>query len=107
MGVKRNLAARRVLAIGLLGSTISSLAPTQAGEVERPADVGAPTRLAPVLVIGTNILAEEVSLGENRQPEWAARRRFVTTRIYVQPPWQGESEGGLDCAIPRARKAKD
>src|SRR5882724_10990375 len=55
-----------------------------------------PVAMPPVTVTATNELAEETPLGPNRQPEWTARRRFATTRIYVQPPWQFEAESGWD-----------
>lgn len=66
-----------------------------------PGDTNAPAAMAPIFVYGTNTLGEELPLGENQQPEWTARRRFVTTRIYVQPPWQVETELGYDGAFPR------
>jgi hypothetical protein len=40
-------------------------------------------------------------MGPNQQPEWTARRRFAITRIYVQPPWQAETEFGWDAIYPR------
>jgi len=58
-------------------------------------------RLPEVVVYGTNVLREEAPLGENQQPAWTARRRFATTRIYVQPPWQVETEFGWDATYAR------
>src|ERR1017187_5426493 len=55
-----------------------------------------PTRLHEVTVTGTNALKEDALTGPNQQPEWTARRRWATTRVYVQPPWQIETEIGLD-----------
>src|SRR5262245_28825061 len=69
-----------------------------------PGDTNAPASLAPVFVYGTNTLVEELPMGENQQPEWTARRRFATTRIYVQPPWQVETEFGWDGTFPRNGK---
>ena len=51
---------------------------------------------------GEPTLKEEQPVGENQQPEWTARRRFVTTRVYVQPPWQVESETGWDATYARS-----
>ncbi len=52
---------------------------------------------------GTNppALNEEMPIDAYGQPVWTARRRFVTTRVYVQPPWQAELELGYDGAYPR------
>ena len=61
-----------------------------------------PTELPPITILGTNTAAaEDLPIGPNQQPEWTARRRFTTTRVYVQPPWQAEVEIGLDNTIPR------
>ena len=57
------------------------------------------TQLPEVSVLGTNVLREDLLIGENKQPEWTARRRFVTTRVYVQPPWQIETEISYDGAF--------
>jgi hypothetical protein len=76
------------------------LAPAQSGE----GGTNPPTQLDAVFVYGTNTLLEEIPLGPNQQPEWTARRRFVTTRIYVQPPWQVETELGWDGAFLRNGK---
>jgi hypothetical protein len=58
-------------------------------------------RLPPLKVIGTNNLVEETAFGQNLQPEWTARRRFTTTRVYVQPPWQVETELSWDATYAR------
>ena len=63
-----------------------------------------PTRLHEVTVTGTNALKEDALTGPNQQPEWTARRRWATTRVYVQPPWQIETEIGLDSTFPRQGK---
>lgn len=69
---------------------------TQSGEVTTP-----PTRLPEVTVTDDEPLNEERPIGANNQPEWTARRRFTTTRVYVQPPWQFEAESGWDATYPR------
>jgi hypothetical protein len=52
---------------------------------------------------------ESTLVGENRQPEWTTRRRFPTTRVYVQQPpgawglsqwWRMDDSRGVD---PRHR----
>src|ERR1043166_4206185 len=63
-----------------------------------------PVAMPPITVTATNELAEEAPLGPNQQPEWTARRRFTTTRIYVQPPWQIEVESGWDAQYFRSHK---
>jgi hypothetical protein len=45
-----------------------------------------------VIVTGDSVLNVDSLIGENRQPEWTAHRRFPTTRVYVLPPWQVEFE---------------
>jgi hypothetical protein len=65
---------------------------------------GSPPRLSEVSVLGTNALRENLLMGDNQQPEWTARRRFVTTRVYVQPPWQVETELGYDGSFGRVGK---
>lgn len=60
----------------------------------------APTRLAPVLVTGQQVPGENKVLGSYSQPEWTARRRFATTRVYVQPEGQVEVELGTIFARP-------
>jgi hypothetical protein len=62
-----------------------------------------PARLPEVTVTGTQPLNEEQPVGANQQPEWTARRRFVTTRVYVQPPWQVEMETGWDATFSAQR----
>ena len=63
-----------------------------------------PTRLPEVTVTGEKPLNEEQPIGENQQPEWAARRRFTNARVYVQPPWQVEAESGWDATYGRSGK---
>lgn len=75
------------------------LAQTRMDDITSSPTNGAPTRLPEVTVVGTNALREDFLLGENQQPEWTARRRFVTTRVYVQPPWQVETELSYDGAF--------
>jgi hypothetical protein len=84
----------------LLGSALSA---TVAGAATNDA---APTRLPEVTVVATNVLREEMPLGNYHQPEWTARRRFVTTRVYVQPEGQVETEVGLDMTAPREGKSQ-
>src|SRR5436305_1672173 len=62
-------------------------------------------RLPAVTVTATNHLKEDFLFGDNLQPEWTTRRRFTTTRLYVHPPWQIETELGLDVTLPRSGKA--
>jgi hypothetical protein len=72
---------------------------TQPAEVTNP-----PTRMPEVTVTGEQPLTEEIPLGDNQQPEWTARRRFATTRVYVQPPWQVESETGWQADYERSHR---
>lgn len=58
----------------------------------------AATKLDPVTVVGTTVPGEVKAMGGYDQPEWTARRRFVTTRVYVQPEGQAEVELGYDFA---------
>ena len=60
-----------------------------------------PLPMPPVTVTATNTLHEEALMGPNQQPEWTARRPFGITRVYVQPPWQVETEFGWDAMYPR------
>ncbi|HXI83042.1 MAG TPA: hypothetical protein VNL17_03010 [Verrucomicrobiae bacterium] len=60
-----------------------------------------PLPMPAVTVTATNDLSEETLIGPNQQPEWTTRRRFAITRIYVQPPWQAETEFGWDAVYPR------
>jgi hypothetical protein len=63
------------------------------GVAETATESGSLVRsMPPVIVTATNTLAEDQSIGPNNQPEWTARRRFAITRIYVQPPWQVDTE---------------
>lgn len=77
--------------------------PAQTSSSETPGEVTTPpARLPEVTVTGQQPLNEDRPLGDNQQPEWTARRRFVTTRIYVQPPWQVEEETGWDATYGRS-----
>ena len=96
----------RVAVMALLGSTSWLLAQPQVDNKESSRGVGSRSILPTVTVIGTNVLSEEQPFGDNQQPEWTARRRFATTRVYVQPPWQVETEVGWDAAFPRHGKSQ-
>jgi hypothetical protein len=64
----------------------------QSGEsTEKPGRSEEPTRL-PEVTVTAPAVEEEAPVGENRQPEWTVHRRFSTTRVYVQPPWQIQFE---------------
>jgi len=82
-----------VLIAALVGWTAGGLAQTNP-----------PIRLPEVEVTGLNAPQEDLPIGPSQQPEWTARRRFATTRIYVQPPWQVETELGWDATFPRTGK---
>ena len=75
---------------------------TSYGDVQPSEITTPPTRLPEVTVTGEPTLKEDKPIGENQQPEWTARRRFVTTRVYVQPPWQVEAETGWDATYGRS-----
>ncbi len=53
-----------------------------------------------MLVTGQQVPGENKVLGSYSQPEWTARRRFATTRVYVQPEGQVEVELGTIFARP-------
>ena len=57
--------------------------------------------LPPVHVTGEAEVAEEALVGDNQQPDWTTHRRFSTTRVYVQPPWQIETELSWDAKYER------
>ena len=61
----------------------------------------APENLPPTHVVGESEVAEEALVGENKQPDWTTRRRFSTTRVYVQPPWQIETELSWEATYAR------
>ena len=94
----RNALARCIVAVtvSMLSATWGFCDGTQSAEVVSP-----PVRLPEVTVTGEQPLNEEQPLGENQQPEWTARRRFTTARVYVQPPWQVETETGWDATYGR------
>lgn len=73
------------------------------GQAQTAGGTNPPTRLPEVTVTATNEteLKENMLIGDNQQPVWTARRRFVTTRVYVQPAWQGEVEVGWQDTIGR------
>jgi hypothetical protein len=56
------------------------------------------------IIVRTTPVGEESLIGENRQPEWTAYRRFPTTSIYVLPPWQAEFEQWWQGKFPRDAK---
>src|ERR1041384_4277298 len=63
----------------------------------------APGATAPrVIVHSEPLVSPDTLIGENRQPEWTAHRRFATTRVYVLPPWQVEFEQWWKGKFPRA-----
>jgi hypothetical protein len=84
-----------IFTASMFGSAVLAVA---SGSITNDA---APTRLPEVTVLGTNALREEMPIGKYNQPEWTARRRFVTTRVYVQPEGQVEAEVGWDATFPR------
>ena len=46
-------------------------------------------KMPEVTVTDSNLLNEEVAIGETGRPEWTSARRFPTTRVYIQKePWQ-------------------
>ena len=61
------------------------------------------TSMSRVTVVGTPVNGDTL-IGENRQPEWTAHRRFATTRVYVLPPWQVEFEQWWKGKFPREGK---
>jgi len=46
-------------------------------------------------------------MGPNQQPEWTARRPLGITRVYVQPPWQMETEFGWDAQYNRGQSPQN
>jgi hypothetical protein len=89
----KTMGTRLLVSVVLVGGPVCAAADT--------AEPGNPVTMPPVTVTATNELSEEAPLGPNQQPEWTARRRFSTTRVYVQPPWQFEAESGWDATFPR------
>ena len=67
-------------------------------------DVPDATTIPGTVIVRTTPVGEEGLIGENRQPEWTAYRRFATTRIYVLPPWQIEFEEWWKGKFPREGK---
>ena len=62
------------------------------------------TSVPRVIVTGETVRSEDNLIGDNRQPEWTAHRRFPTTRVYVLPPWQVEFEQWWKGKFPREGK---
>lgn len=58
------------------------------------------TKLDKFTVSAPPVPGENKVLGSYAQPEWTGRRRFVTTRVYVQPEDEAEVELGFDFAHP-------
>ncbi len=75
-------------------------------DTNSPTGTNAPQVMPAATVVAKGLLNEDQALGEYGQPEWTARRRFITTRIYVQPPWQVETEIGWDGTFPRTGKSE-
>jgi hypothetical protein len=54
------------------------------------------------IIITASPMREEYLVGPNRQPEWTTRRRFPSTRVYVQTlPGQMKFEQWLELRVPR------
>src|SRR5690242_19501302 len=92
--ITRRANAYLLVAVTLLGGSLHGVAQT----TDQPVN---PLPMPPVTVTATNTLQEEAPMGPNQQPEWTARRPFGITRVYVQPPWQVETEFGWDAMYPR------
>jgi len=90
------MGARSALAATI---TILSAAAATAAAQDAPATSG-----PRVIVTGNPVLSDDTLIGENRQPEWTAHRRFPTTRVYVLPPWQVEFEQWWKGKFPRDGK---
>lgn len=74
-----------LVAIGLL----SAAQPVTAQDGSTLPDSASYT-LSPIVVVGRpGWLDEEALVGEYKRPEWTTRRRFGTTRVYIQyEPWE-------------------
>ena len=83
---------RQRLAFSLLGLASAVVAPAQSSAPDTPATLEA------VTVTGHPVPGENKIIGSYQQPEWTARRRFVLTRVYVQPDGQAEVELDYDFA---------
>src|SRR5437879_6198804 len=92
-----------IIAVMAVAVTWAS-AQTQSHDPTTPELSNPAVRLPAVIVTGTNVLQDELLLGDNQQPEWTARRPWVTTRVYVHPPWQMAVELGWDASILRQGK---
>ncbi len=64
----------------------------------QPSAPEAATKLDTLKVVTAPVPGEVKAMGGYLQPEWTARRRFVTTRVFVQPEGQAEVELGYDTA---------
>ena len=53
------------------------------------------------------IYDEEKPSGENKQPEWTTKRRFATTRVYVEEPYEVEFEQWLKGKFNRDHTRSD
>ena len=84
-----------------LAATAAILAVTTAAAQDAPATTG-----PRVIVHSDPIPGVDTLIGENRQPEWTAHRRFPTTRVYVLPPWQVEFEQWWKGKFPREGKSE-
>jgi len=93
MSLFRPVSFRLVVIIACqLGCTLGSHAQTTGNA---PA-----TQLDKLTVSTPPVPGENQAMGGYLQPEWTARRRFITTRVYVQPEGQAEVEVGYDSAQP-------
>ena len=81
--------------------TIAIMAFAALGLTSARAQTNEPVRLPETTVLGTNEMRDSMLIGDNQQPIWTARRPFATTRVYVHPPWQVETEIGLRTTWPR------
>lgn len=88
----------RLIVAVLALQSLATLAMAQVNDITTPA-----VTLPPVTVTATNRLQEERLMGPNQQPQWTARRPFGITRVYVQPPWQMETEFGWDAQYNRGQ----
>ena len=93
MGPAKGSARERAVCVGLLSIFLIANGAAQ----DRAS-------LSDTIVVRTTPISEETLIGENRQPEWTAYRRFPTTRIYVLPPWQVEFEQWWKGKFPREGK---
>lgn len=82
-----------------LAAIIAILSATTAAAQDAPATSG------PRVIVNSDPIPNvDTLIGENRQPEWTAHRRFPTTRVYVLSPWQVEFEQWWKGKFPREGK---